>query len=699
MVQTEPRPGTPSKEPSFQIEGLVQREQPESRPDGPPLAAYVFDKAGVLLGESALDAKGGYSVAVRLRKAADVDLLIGPAGMAQQVRQSSAFRKSIRADAWRPGDGRNVARVDVLLPLRIWWPWVPERICVSGHVRKVVTEHGATHHCPVPLVKVEIFDVDREGCFWPPLRRWGEQVFDRPVIRIPDLLAESPLPPKPLPGPDPWPDLRPGLATSLLPALDAAAASAQPLAPRSTRAAVAPGQSAVAAPSALAAGPLRVGEVALIDAGVAARLEQLTLTSRIPPWHILPRCFYSTALVCETTTDCHGHFNCCFDWWPFHFRRGRLRFDARPDIIIKVTQTINGVPTVIYLDPYTSTRWDAGTAHVDLYLDNEEVLCGSGYCDAPPAGSPVFFTRIGNDEVFHIDQGSGLYSQAALSQVAYGSALRVHAQFGDALSTGAPTRYYRLSCARSGGDFTPLSVPLDDVRVDKASLLSESHALGPKTVNGEQALYEVRNFGDYYWYNPSWIGTWQSHLTEPDSATYVLRLELFDENGVRLTTAMGVDYRDGTVAPPAVLPPMTDRCDLVITLDNRAPTVHLGVPAVINDCGVIPWSAGLTLDFQIQVSQAHNRLRSWGFYYTKGVNATPHALAGGSSNNGLPGSISQTVTGGSVLPAPGSGMLANLNSTCAFALRLWAYAHVRDGVGFVYPSEEMKAIAIEKCGP
>jgi len=81
------------------------------------------------------------------------------------------------------------------------------------------------------------------------------------------------------------------------------------------------------------------------------------LPSKVAPWLIFPRCFYSRELVCETYTDCDGYFRCCFRWWPIHFRNGRLRFDSRPDIIIRLIQIINGLPTVIYLDPYTSTRW------------------------------------------------------------------------------------------------------------------------------------------------------------------------------------------------------------------------------------------------------------------------------------------------------------------------------------------------------
>lgn len=708
MLQDKRPTGTSGKDRAFRVEGQIQREQPECQPGGLKLAAYVFDKAGALLGSAELDAKGNYSVPTRLRQPADIDLVVGPAGMADQVRRSSAFRQSFTAGQWQGEGGKYRLQFDTVLPVAVWRPWWPLRICVSGHVRKIHTENGHTTICPVPFVKVEIFDVDREPCFWPPLRNWWDKLLDRPVVRLPELLRDRPLPPEPLPGPDPWPELNLAQLGGVRLNADAVALNPQPLPPVAHTAAAA-GLASLTGAVALnpqpevpsirqAAGFTRVGEARLIDSRIAARLDQLTLTSKIPPWSIFPGCFYSRVQVCETLTDCNGFFNCCFNWWPFHFRNGRLRFDARPDIIVRLTQVIDGVPTVIYLDPYTSTRWDVTNAHIDLYLDNEEVVCGNGHCYQPPAGTPVFFTRIGDDEVYKISQSTGLYNQAPLTNVAYGGGLLVYGQFGDGLTTGTPARYYRLSYAKLGSsEFTPVTAPLGDTRVSKGTLFSESHDLGPKTINGVPALYEVRDFSDYYWYNPDWIGTWHSQLAEADTGTYVLRLEVFDENGSKLTTAMGVDYRDGTVAPPATLPPMTDRCDLVITLDNKAPEVELTIPAVINACGVIPWTPALTLNLQVHVSQENNRLRSWGLYYTKGVNPTVHYLATGSSNSGLPGTVNQTVSGGSAMPPPGTGMLANLNSTCAFALKLYAYAHVRDGRNFIYYREQIKAIAVEKC--
>lgn len=693
----------------FHITGQIQREQTECQPGELQLAAYVLDRVGTLLGAAAVDAKGNYDVAVRLTEPTAVELLIGPAGAQDAIRQSSAYRQHFAATDWKRDGEPFRIQCNVLLPLDVWRPWWPLRICISGHVRKLNQRDGQTESCPVPYVKVEIFDVDREFCWWPWLRRWWDVLVDRPLIRVPDLLRERPFPIPPLPGPDPAPDIIPGIIPGIVPefgvgpALRGSLGAGQltkmprvsvPTA-RSHDMLSSPGlptgaeiQSTVAGVQ--AAGFQRVGEARLLDEALAARLDRLTLTSLIPPWHIFPRCFYSTAEVCETVTDCNGFFNCCFTWWPFHFRRGRLRYDQRPDIIIKVTQVINGVPTVIYLDPYTSTRWNATHAHIDLFLDNEDVVCGTGDCGERPPGSPVFFTRIGDDEVYRINQTSGLYNAGALSNVAYGGQLQIYAQFGDDLSDGSPPRFYRLSYARQGSsEFTPLTAPLEDTRVAKATLSSESHNLGPVTINGVSALYEVRDFDGYHWYNPDWIGSWYTPVVEDDTGTYILRLEVFDENGVKLTTAMGVDYRDGTVAPPAVLPPMTDRCDVVLTLDNQPPELELTIPAVVNDCGVIPWASVPPLNFQVSVSQPNNRLHSWGLYYSKGIDPTTHYLGGGSSNTGLPGSVNPTVVG--------AALLTDLTSTCAFALKLYAYPHIRDGRNFIHYREEPRAIAIEKC--
>lgn len=633
---------------SFYIEGQIQREQAECESGELQLAAYAFDKAGVLLGSGAVDGKGNYSVPVRLTQPVGVELMVGPVGDAQQIRHSSAYRKTFTAKEW-VGEGEQFRlRHDALLPLAVWRPWWPQRICISGHVRKVNQhEDGITSLCPVPFVKVEIFDVDRENCFWPPLRKWWEYLLDKPVIRIPDLLKEPRIPIKPFPDPDPIADL--------------------------------------------------------LDTNIAARLETLTLTSKLAPWIIFPHCFYSRVEVCETTTDCNGYFNCCFNWWPFHFRRGRLRFDARPDIIIKVTQVINGVPTVIYMDPYTSTRWNVSHAHIDLFLDNEEVRCGDG-CTPQPEGAATFFTLVGLDEVYKIDQVSGKFGNLAfggsLDQWAYGGSLLLSGVFGDALSDGISKRYYRLSY-KSGlanadpndnTGFVPIDYPLTDTRVNKVTFDSEVVTIGPQPpVNGVPGLYEIRNTADYYWYNRDklgWLTTDVDGLGLADGM-YTVRLEVFDALGVKLTSA-AVDYRDGTDPPPGALPPMTNRCDLVILVDNQHPVLGLTVPGASGACGVVPFSAVPGLAINISIDQANARLHSWNLSFVKGITGGSGFLGGNTNDSGiLPLPV--------VASIPAAPMTAGLTGTCAFALTLGAWPLVRNGFGSIHHATKTIAIAVEKC--
>lgn len=678
--------------PDFQISGVIQREQSECAESVElDLAVYAFDKAGLLIGQSNVDSKGKYALKVDLSKPVDFNLVVGPVGDAQKIRHSSAFSQSFSAKQWSGKAGQLKINADIILPFLVWSPWWPKRICIDGHVRKVVTDGELTEFCRVPYVKVEIYDVDRERCFWPWIEKWPDLVLDRPVVRIPEIIREPRFPPRPFPQPDTLPDFRlPRLSANRLSAGSDVAFNPQP---------EPPAQFALSEKT----GFKRVGESSQLAPEIASRLDKLTLTSKIAPWRILSHCFFSKELVCETTTDCEGYFKCCFNWWPFHTRRGRLRYDARPDVIVKITQIINGVTTVIYMDPYTSTRWNADSTHLDLFLDDEEVVCSHTNCYEPPDGSPVFFTRIGNDEVFKINQASGLYSGGEGSNIAYGSSLRIYGQFGDDLTQSDPLSasppdhyYYRISYAPQGSaddEFKFVDFDLSDTRVDKSTLIAQSHKLGPFTVNSVPSLYEVRNFDDYYWYNPDWIAYWNSHIAEADTNAFILRLEVFDKNGIHIKSSAGsVDYRNGAGVgnglPPAPLQPMIDHCDLVVTLDNKPPEIELNVDGVTNDCGLIPWTPGLSLDVTVNASQENNRLHRWWLWGTKGVGS--QALLGSDvSANGLLGIVSQSVSA--------NALIAGLDSTCAFSFRARAEAHIRNGSHFVYYDQDIDAVAVEKC--
>ena len=650
-------------EEKFALEGAIKLSGDRGPGSELQLMAALFNRSGELVAATRI-ANAHLKMAFSLKEPQDLLLVIGPEGDPKTLRKSASYKQRISKEQLL--EGRRPLKLEVIyIPFEIWNPWHPYQICISGHVRKL-TEDGK---CPVPYAKVEIFDVDREGCWWPYILKYKELLFDRQLVNVEDLIKE------PLPK-----------AIEILPS--------EPRLPRELNLDPDILDLELKEDQGKAIGPdskFLAGEVRTLSLKEQARLHRLTILSSQAPWLLYPLCFYSRAEICETTTDEDGYFNCCFTWFPFHFRRGRLRYDARPDIIIRVTQVIDGVERVIYMDPYTSTRWSTTSTHIDLCLDNPDVQCGSGDSQDRPQGTQTFFTRIGNDKVYQINQSSGLFNGSGLTNVAYGHSLAVHAQFGDNLSDGSPKRYYRLSYAKSGQPFVSVTASLYDTRVNKATNFSESHFLGPQTVGTTAGLYEIRNFDDYLWYNPDRIGTFFSHVFEPDSAKYTLRLEIFDENGNHMN-ATQVDYLDGTVPPPTVLPSTgTNHCDLVLTIDNKAPSLSLGVPNALNTCGVVNGHGLSSINIEATASQENGRLRSWALQYQKGTVAGWNAIDSQVSSAGnAPAPVNPKVWGN---PTP----IADLTTTCAFALRLSAWPHIRNGYSFIYYREQTISIAIEKC--
>ncbi len=718
------------------IDGQVQLHNLEGQPTAPetaPLKAHAFNSKGQWLGSTPVDRQGNYQLALNLTAPESIEIVIGLDSDPKLLRQSQVYSTKISGKDWVQDNSQLRLRpLPLMIPNSLWKFWLPIQICVSGHVRKSHPVQGINQVCPVPFVKVEIFDVDRESCWWPYLTgRWSE-IIDRKILRIPDLMR-----PQPIPRPDPGPLLptlptlptlperpeflsngftsnlanfanftnlaNPGSLTSFASFANAAAVPASALQSPGMRPEAMPLNPTIALgatramPTAMGEGMTLTGEVQQLTAELSQRIDQLTLTSVTAPWQILPRCFYSRTLIATIMTDAEGYFGTCFKWSPFQVRQGRLRFDRRPDIIIRVTQTINGVDRVLYLDPYSSTRWNINSTHIDLFLDDDLIQCGDPSNPRPPE-TQVFFTRIGNDEVYQINQGTGLYNDSSLKNVAYGSDLAIHGVFGDRISRAQPlsngklASYYRLSYAKVGSppeSFKPLTTSLVDTRVHKGTFLSESEVLGPIVVGTQPALYKVRNTQDFYWYNLDWLGSWSTALDEPDTGKYVLKLELFDSDGQAIAPGQ-IDYRDGTATPGTVLPSLPGPCTLILTLDNQPPVLKLTTPAT-NTCGVIPWAADLNLQFTLDVSQENGRLHAIQLAYVKGIEGISNSLYSYNSPTGSPGSQLQTVSG--------NALLTGLTSTCAFALTLSAWPHIRNGYGMIYWQSQTQAIAIERCAP
>ena len=650
------------KKSRLKIEGVLELENRSTLPSDVSLSAYAVNNAGEVLASCKLETSGGYALSLDDVSGEDIELLVAHTDDTGSLKANALQTTSIKHAEI---EGQRVLNKNFFVAAELWRPWWPRQICVSGHVRN---KQG----CPIPFVKVEVFDVDRGQCLWPWYRKFKALVRSQKVVRIEDIQREIP-------------ELEQRLLDDAFVTLPSTADDEPVFEGLATQ------------PTLL--NSIEQSQPAL--SRVNSTLEPVTMTSRLAPWILYPWCFYHRHLLCTDTTDQNGYFKCCFKWFPFQFRHGHFKLDLRPDIIVKVSQTLNGVTRVLYMDAYANTRWNSSGAHIDLFLDEPDFECGSNDPQQRPAGSVAFFTRVGDHEVFKINQTNGTYSvpPATTRNMAYGHVMRIFAQFGDTLSRlqnipgAVKPYYYKLSV-----NDVPISTSLKDTRVHKLSLESESHTLGPVTRGTETALYEIRNFKDYYWYNPDWIAQWVTATTSGlnvnkliSDGLKTLKLEVYDNMGNLLDDSK-VNYLDGAVAPispPTPLPPHYP-CVLNVAVDNNPPVVSMQVTPTPSGCGVIEATAVPPLGVAVDVSQTNNRINNWSLSYVKGTNPTNNPLASLSSNLGL-----ASVSGPPTVNA--AAMLTGLNGTCAFALTLIAEPHITNGVNRIYRRVTTQAIAIEDC--
>lgn len=653
------------KTPGLIIEGVLELETRSTLPGDVSLSAYAVNKSGEVLASSKLETSGKYALSLGKIGGEDIELLVARTDDTDNLKANALQTMTIKLAEIKE---QSVLNKNFYAPAELWRPWWPKRICVSGHVRN---KQG----CPIPFVKVEVFDVDRGPCLWPWYNKFKALIRSQKVVRIEDIQRQIP-------------ELEQRLLDDAFVGLSATADDEPMVEGLATK------------PTLLKSIERPQPDLSQAD----FRLKPVTMTSRLAPWILYPRCFYHRHLLCTDTTNQYGYFKCCFKWYPFQFRHGQFKFDLRPDIIVKVSQTLNGVTRVLYMDAHANTRWNSSGAHIDLFLDEPDFECGSDDSQQRPVGSVAFFTRIGNHEVFKINQANGTYNalSATTNNMAYGHAMRIFAQFGDTLSRlqnipGASKPYfYKLTV---NGE--PISTSLKDTRVDKLSLDSESHTLGPVTRGTETALYEIRNFKDYYWYNPDWIAKWVTATTSGLNVTKLisdglktLKLEVFDNTGILLDNSK-VNYLNGAAvtasSPPVPTSPLPSiyPCVLNVAVDNNPPVVSMQVNPAPSGCGVIKATAVPPLGVIIDVNQANNRINNWSLSYIKGTNPAGNSLDSLSSSSG-----SASVSG---LLVDAAAMLTGLNGTCAFALTLRAEAHITNGYSQIYDRQTKQAIAIEDC--
>lgn len=455
----------------------------EGRPDKPiPITAYLFDRAGALLGSAPVE-NGKAQLSVE-RVAKGARLLIGPSFDGKRealpslhaLEQMDAFEPQWRFDPQRP--------VYELPPIPdILWPHWPLCICrVRGRiVKRTVSAGGVVVEAPVCNARVHICEVDRL-----PFILW--RLPDLDIIRIRDDLLDilrQPIPKPKIPIPDPGPlnDIR--IASMDVASLrqktqvrqivsgsrgDKVAFNPQPDPPVDAPLLAGRfGQSSaftqLSQPmlSSLLSESVTVVRRALVD--------NLTIIRPwICRWPWLHHWFYRCDELRVVMTDDYGHFETTI-WYPCS--------GDKPDLYFWVEYSIGGTWTTVHRPPIPCHIWWNYPCNTEVKItvtDPRVPGCGTG---TEVLGKQIVVKTIGrqvsmgeiNREPSLADPSADLAKAGtvksgwidATKESPFGATLEPRVDFGDGLVPANITHYrwsYRTLGSASEADWTVIDAPV-----------------------------------------------------------------------------------------------------------------------------------------------------------------------------------------------------------------------------------------------
>lgn len=208
---------------------------------------------------------------------------------------------------------------------------------------------------------------------------------------------------------------------------------------------------------------------------------------------------FKTKLLTTATTLADGAFSATFTHGT----------SPRPNVILKVTQTVGGVTTYIYSEnPATDTRYAIGDV-VTVTLKASGAVTSNPPPTPQPSGDEFLFTRVGNIVTGSISQTNGYaypnetapypYPTADSDQP-FGATLWIGGWFGVGLTTpplGA--QYYKVQWAEgihnvnAAVTWTDVTNPLSNSYFDFTTENWVSQSMGPATVGGVTDLYQLPN--------------------------------------------------------------------------------------------------------------------------------------------------------------------------------------------------------------
>ena len=195
----------------FSISATVILEGGEERARNAKLYAYAF-AGGDLVAKGTVEG-GKIELTGKAPVEGNIELHVSPSDKPEDARRSMSHTRTLSGEDFKVTSGKRSASLELRIRPDEWIAWFPFRFCVDGHIRKLRRDGTL---CPVSFVKVEVFDVDREWCWWQWLRPLLPKLPllpDRYVVRIPDLIKPKP----PLPDPPPFRGMLRDLSQPLTP--------------------------------------------------------------------------------------------------------------------------------------------------------------------------------------------------------------------------------------------------------------------------------------------------------------------------------------------------------------------------------------------------------------------------------------------------------------------------------------------------
>ena len=400
---------------------------------------------------------------------------------------------------------------------------------------------------------------------------------------------------------------------------------------------------------------------------------------------------FKSDLIATTMTNQDGEFSTTFT-----FSTGLIGSSARPDVIFRVSQNIDGISNIIYNEnPAEDTRWNIADV-LAVELEAEDCVSVSLPVGGAPYNNLFLFTRVGIIPVSEIDLIDG-YAYPDIDP-ANPNSLNANAPFGKSLDicgwfgifTGV--EYYKIKYTRSGDSPVEIADPLYNLRYDAGLTKFISEKMGPLTIGGVNNLYTIPTPG-IPWVFPDRLMKWDT--TKVQDGLYTLEIEGYSESGgsvLKLTApVLVIDSTYGI---------------LNLQIDNTPPTTykigdikHDG--NIINVCDIEKFNSG-TISVEFEVYDRKGHLRSYALNAMYGHNQTvsppPSSPDKAVDNYSAHIGVTKKWEGGSYkIEFPATIYDSSKMPKCAYQFRLSVAKRTTNGYGLVYHyREDTKHITIDR---